>query len=379
MRLASPCDLWYSGPMNTDEGSKRRRGVLRSLEKRGTRPVRSHLLQTGMVLALCILLIGSFLGHSVEARIFQDLEYARVGERSLKLDLYIPPHKQGERLPLVVWVHGGAWISGDKANPRAPRELGDRYIVASINYRLSKEATFPAQIYDCKAAIRWLRANADQYDIDPDRIGAWGGSAGGHLVALLGTSGEVEELEGDVGDYLDRSSAVQAVCDFYGPTDLASLYDDTAKMDSTKNPLCLLFGGIPTEHPDLLREANPITHVSPDDPPFLIMHGDKDLVVPLQQSELLYAALQEARVESTLRVIEGCEHGGFPPEAYEEVRRFFDEHLAVTSVGETEAIEAGNLLTNGGFASGQSDRPDGWTTFALPGGTGVPVFTWDET
>jgi acetyl esterase/lipase len=208
-----------------------------------------------MVLALCILLIGSFLGHSTEAQILQDLEYARVGERSLKLDLYIPPHKQGERLPLVVWVHGGAWISGDKANPRAPRELGDRYIVASIDYRLSKEATFPAQIYDCKAAIRWLRANADQYDIDPDRIGAWGGSAGGHLVALLGTSGGVEELEGDVGDYLDRSSVVQAVCDFYGPTDLALLYNDTVKMDPRKNPLCLLFGGIPTEHPDLLQRA----------------------------------------------------------------------------------------------------------------------------
>jgi dipeptidyl aminopeptidase/acylaminoacyl peptidase len=96
-------------------------------------------------------------------------------------------------------------------------------------------------------------------------------------------------------------------------------------------------------------QANPITHVSSDDPPFLIMHGDKDLVVPLAQSELLYAALQEAGVESTLRMIEGCEHGGFPPDAYEEVRKFFDEHLAVTGVGKTEAIEAGNLLTDGSF------------------------------
>jgi len=288
--------------------------------------VRSHLLQTGMVLVLGILLGGALVRYPVMARSFQDLEYARVGERALKLDLYIPPHKQGERLPLVVWVHGGAWISGDKANPRAPRELGDRYIVASIDYRLSTEGTFPAQIYDCKAAIRWLRANADRYDIDPDRIGAWGGSAGGHLVALLGTSGGVEELEGDVGDHLDRSSAVQAVCDFYGPTDLALLYEDTAKMDPRKNPLCILFGGIPTERLDLLLQANPTTHVSSDDPPFLIMHGDKDLVVPLAQSELLYAALQEAGVESTLRVIEGCEHGGFPPDAYEEVRKFFDEH-----------------------------------------------------
>jgi acetyl esterase/lipase len=288
-----------------------------------------------MALAQCILLIGSFLGHSTETQILQDLEYARVGERSLKLDLYIPHHDEGTRLPLVVWVHGGAWVSGDRADPRTPRELGDRYIVASIDYRLSTEAAFPAQIYDCKAAIRWLRANADRYDIDPDRIGAWGGSAGGHLVALLGTSEEVEELEGDVGNHLDRSSAVQAVCDFYGPIDLASLYEDTAKMDPRKNPLCLLFGGIPTEYPDLLLQANPITHVSSDDPPFLIMHGDKDLVVPLAQSELLYAALQEAGVESTLRVIEGCAHGGFPPDAYEEVRRFFDEHLAVTAVGET--------------------------------------------
>lgn len=299
------------------------------MEKNG--PKLGSMVQTGVVLALSILLIGSFLGHSAEVQILHDVEYARVGDISLKLDLYIPLHKQGERLPLVVWVHGGAWASGDKADLCAPRELSDHYIVASINYRLSQEAAFPAQIYDCKAAIRWLRANADQYDIDPNRIGAWGESSGGHLVSLLGTSGGVEKLEGDVGDYLDRSSEVQAVCDFCGPTDLALLYEGTVKMDPRKNPILLLFRGIPTDQPDLLRESNPITYVSPDDPPFLIMHGDKDFLVPLVQSELLYTALQEGGVESTLRVIEGCGHCDFPPEAYEEARKFFDKHLAVVN------------------------------------------------
>ena len=276
-----------------------------------------------------VLLSGALLEYPVMEQILQDLEYARVGETSLKLDLYIPQHERGVLLPLVVWVHGGAWISGTKANPRAARELGDRYIVASIDYRLSQEAAFPAQIHDCKAAIRWLRANADEYDIDPDRIGAWGASAGGHLVALLGTSGGVEALEGNVGDHLDCSSAVQAVCDFYGPTDLEELamLDQTYKIAPSKNPLYLLFGGSLSENLDLVRQANPITHVSSDDPPFLIMHGEEDLLVPLSQSELLDSALREARVESTLHVIEGYEHGGFPPETYEEVRRFFDKHF----------------------------------------------------
>ncbi|MCK5827057.1 alpha/beta hydrolase [Candidatus Bipolaricaulota bacterium] len=325
--------------MNSNKSWRWLSSIFQPIVRRGSWFVRSHLLRTGAILFIGVLLSGALLENPVMEQILLDLEYARVGEASLKLDLYIPQHKQGVLLPLVVWVHGGAWMSGDKTNPCAARELDDRYIVASIDYRLMQESVFPAQIHDCKAAIRWLRANASQYDIDPDRIGAWGESAGGHLAALLGTSGGVDVLEGDVGEHLDYSSAVQAVCDFYGPTDLErlALSDQRFKTAPSKSPLARLFGGSLSENIDLVRQANPITHVSSDDPPFLIMHGEEDLLVPLSQSELLDAALREAGVESTLHVIEGCEHGGFPPEAYEEVRLFFDKHfnlIPAEAVGE---------------------------------------------
>jgi acetyl esterase/lipase len=146
----------------------------------------------------------------------RDLEYARAGEKSLLLDLYLP-EKSRHSLPLIIWIHGGAWTGGDKADCPARRLLQRGYAVASINYRLSNEAIFPAQIEDCKAAIRWLRAHAKQYGLDADHFGAWGSSAGGHLVALLGTTGDLKQF--DKGDNLDFSSRVQAVCDFYGPTD----------------------------------------------------------------------------------------------------------------------------------------------------------------
>src|SRR5262249_38247477 len=144
----------------------------------------------------------------------RDLRYGPHQERNT-LDLYVP--KSDTPLPLVIWVHGGGWQDGN--NP-AMQLLKSGYAVASINYRLSQHAVFPAQIEDCKAAVRLLRANAKKYNLNPDAFGAWGASAGGHLVALLGTSGEVKELEGEVGESKDTSSRVQAVVDFYGPTDL---------------------------------------------------------------------------------------------------------------------------------------------------------------
>ena len=166
--------------------------------------------------------------------------------------------------------------------------------MASINYRLSGHATFPAQIEDCKAAIRWLRANAKQYNLDTKRFGVWGSSAGGHLVALLGTSGDVKEF--DKGANLDQSSRVQAVCDYYGPTDFVVFvatprYESHAKADA---PEAKLIGGAVLENKDKAAKVNPITYVSADDPPFLIVHGDKDGTVPINQSELLFAALKKA-------------------------------------------------------------------------------------
>jgi acetyl esterase/lipase len=254
---------------------------------------------------------------------FRDLRYGPHTERNT-LDLFVP--KSDAPLPLIVWVHGGAWQGGSKSggNPALPY-LARGYAVASINYRLSQHAVFPAQIHDCKAAVRLLRANAKKYNLNPDAFGVWGASAGGHLVALLGTGGDVKELEGNVGEHTGVSSRVHAVCDYFGPTDLVRLSPGNAE-----NAVSKLLGGPPREKKELATAANPITHASKDDPPFLIIHGDKDPLVPLSQSEILLDALKKAGVEAELIVIKDGGHGGpgfAARENQDKIAAFFDKHL----------------------------------------------------
>ncbi len=261
----------------------------------------------------------------------RDLVYARVASKELRLDVYAPEYSE-KKLPLLVWIHGGAWRSGDKGKCPAIRFLSQGYVVASINYRLSHVATYPAQIEDCKAAIRWLRANAERFHIDSQRVGVWGSSAGGHLVALLGTSGGVASLEGKSGN-LRQSSRVQAVCDFYGPTDFLQM--DAHKLptssflhDIADSPESKLVGGPIQEYPSRVAAANPITYVTPDDPPFLIVHGDVDPLVPMHQSELLNAALKAKNVETQLHIIKGAGHGfKNAPGIDKLVDAFFRQHL----------------------------------------------------
>ena len=268
-------------------------------------------------------------------KVYRDLTYAQAGEYDLRLDLYLPDDVP-KPYPLVVWVHGGAFRLGDKANPIALPLVGRGYAVASINYRLSQEAIFPAQIHDCKAAVRWLRAHADDYRFDGEHVGAWGDSAGGHLVAMLGTAGDAAELEGDLGN-LDQSSRVQAVCDWYGPSDFLRMNDVPGTMDhdAPDSPESELIGAPIQENPDLATRANPITYITPDVPPFLIMHGDQDLTVLPNQSEFLYQALQKAGVASELVILPGLGHGFRAAENYdaliERVANFFDQYLKVTS------------------------------------------------
>ncbi len=262
-----------------------------------------------------------------EVRVERDLEYAQVGDRSLKLDLYRPETGEGP-WPLVVWIHGGAWRAGSKDRTPAAFLAGQGFAVASVGYRLSQEATFPAQIEDCKAAIRWLRANSEKYGLDSAHVGAWGSSAGGHLVALLGTAGDVTEW--DKGTQPDQSSRVQAVCDFFGPTDFTVMGGFHARPDS---PEAQLLGGPVQENKDKAARANPITYVSPDDPPFLIVHGEDDETVPIGQSELLYEALKKAGVEATFLRVAKAGHGfrpgsePSPREINERVLTFFQRHL----------------------------------------------------
>jgi len=230
-----------------------------------------------------------------------------------------------------VWVHGGGWVFGSKEDTPALDLVANGFAVASINYRFSKEALFPAQLDDCKAAVRWLRSHADNYKIDPDRIGAFGMSAGGHLVALLGTTGDIDEAPGNAGAE-NVSSKVQAVCDWCGPTDLLTIAgqagkDNELKLRSKDGPVALLLGGLPEKKKQLAKEASPVTFVAKGDPPFLIMHGDKDKVVPLRQSEELYKALEKAHVDAQLIIVKDGGHRFFSPETLKQAADFFHQKL----------------------------------------------------
>jgi acetyl esterase/lipase len=259
-----------------------------------------------------------------DAKVYRDLVYAKTPEKDLLIDLYIPGSGRMP-FPVVLYVHGGGWSGGSKEKPPAMRFVRYGYVVASISYRLSQEARFPAQIYDCKAAVRWLRANAGQYHLDPSRIAAWGGSAGGHLVALLGTSGGVKELEGNLGN-ADYSSRVMAVIDFFGPTDFFKLIaTSTNKKGDASGAVERLIGGPLEANRERVRQANPITFVSSEDPPFLIIHGDQDDLVPPGQSVLLYDALKAAAVEVEYHPIKGRAHGF---RVGPEVDPLLDEFLA---------------------------------------------------
>jgi len=258
-------------------------------------------------------------------KVYRDLVYARPGRRPLRLDLYIPEGVKNP--PLIVWIHGGAWRAGTKRIDRVASLLRHGYAIAGIEYRLSQEAKFPAQIADCKGAVRWLRAHAAEYGYDANRIGAAGSSAGGHLAALLGTSAGVEELRGDVSVCLDYSDRVQAVCDMWGPTDFLRM---GGRHDAPDSPESQLIGGPIRDHPQKVARANPITYVDPKDPPFLLIHGENDRMVPPGQSELLAEALKHANVPCELKILPGAGHGarGYPPQKLAEmIRTFFDRTL----------------------------------------------------
>jgi acetyl esterase/lipase len=259
--------------------------------------------------------------------VHRDMAYAIHAHPRQKLDLYLPP---GTARPLIIYVHGGAFLAGDKSEGVPLSYLAQDYAVASVNYRLSGDALFPAQIEDSKAAVRWLRANAAKYGLDPLRFAAFGTSAGGHLVAMLGTAGD--ERAFDVGGNGRVSSRVQAVVDFFGPTDFLQM--DAHRLasgqvhDSADSPESRLVGGAIQQNRDQVARANPITYVTKDAPPFLIVHGDADPLVPYHQSVLLVTALQKAGVPVTFYTVQGGGHGGFSDPAVPRLmREFLATHL----------------------------------------------------
>jgi len=278
---------------------------------------------------------------------FANVPYVPDGGVRQQLDIYLPANYQEvEKLPVLVWIHGGSWQSGSKNDMKLILSLmplmmggkknfvGQGYACVSINYRYIQQAAFPAQIEDCKAAIRWLRANAETYNLDPDRIGVWGVSAGGHLAAVLGTSSHKKEFE--VGENLDQSSAVQAVCDIFGPTDFIVMFDEPTPdliellggrdIDALAR---LALGGPISENRELLVLMGPISHITKECPPFLIIHGSEDKIVPVSQSTRFYDALQKAGVESEIVIKEGAGHDQtiISPDLFRKVSEFFDKNV----------------------------------------------------
>lgn len=298
-----------------------------------------------------------------------DLVYATLGGQPIKLDLYLP-EGAGKPAPLLIHIHGGGWTSGSKAGlpPYCAKMLKLGFAVANVDYRLTSQAgqwggepvTFPVQIQDVKGAVRFLRAHAAEYHLDSDRFCSWGESAGGHLSALLATSGGAAELEGQVGGNTSLSSKVQAAVDYFGPTDMLHIADDVTsssggnvprKATNADNPIGKLIGyeqpaGRPydlREHINdaarpypalrkLLEQANPITFVGAGTPPIFIGHGGRDPLVPLGQSKRLERALRQAGVKTQLMVTEEAGHGGLSNETHAAAIRFLCEALAPEAV-----------------------------------------------
>jgi acetyl esterase/lipase len=289
--------------------------------------VRPSGLKIG-ALAVCM---GMVSGVTVKATppkltIDQDIAYSKVGSRELKLDIARPAEGDGP-FPAVLVIHGGAWRQGNKADvrPILPQFVEHGFVAISPEYRLCPQNAFPAQIHDVKAAVRWLKVNAKKYRIDPDRIGAMGFSAGGHLAMMLGLTSPNDGLEGDVSAGAP-DSRVKAVVNYFGPTDLAA--KDIP--DICKPWVKDFLGGSPQDRPDAAAKASPLTFVSKDDAPVLTFQGTKDSLVPYTQAIKLAEAMSSAGVPGRVELILGADHGWAGAEMARTVNEtfgFLDRYL----------------------------------------------------
>lgn len=261
-------------------------------------------------------------------QVVKDIVYATPeGSGPLKLDLYLP--ERGEKpAPVVVWIHGGGWKMGSKEGCPAALLVPKGFAAVSISYRFTDVAKFPAQLEDCKAAIRWVRAHAEEHHLDAGRIGVWGASAGGHLAALLGTTNGDKAVEGTAGD-TSVSSDVQCVVDWFGPMDIRYISEPGATAEGVHGMVAALVGGTGESVKENAAAASPITHITKDDVPFLIMHGDQDSLVTIRHSQEMDKALRAAGVECEFVTLSGAGHGpGFgEAKVLEQVTAFFEKHL----------------------------------------------------
>lgn len=239
---------------------------------------------------------------------YRDVTYCAPDGIAQKMNVFYPKQLSDQAMPIAVYIHGGGWTAGDKGSGAGSADmqglLARGYIVASLDYRLAPQSKWPSQITDVKCAIRHLRAHAATYKLDPNKIGVWGGSAGGHLVAMLGTTDASAGF--DVGEYADQSSRPQAVVDLFGPADLPVMLTGRAELVGRT-----VFGATSRDDPVLVK-ASPVTYITPDDPPFLILHGDKDTTVPMEQSQILYDKLKAGGVTATLVIVKNAGHGFAP-------------------------------------------------------------------
>jgi acetyl esterase/lipase len=277
-------------------------------------------------------LLGAFeQGVGAAPAVVKDIAFASVGGTNLLLDLYPVETQRG---PLIVYVHGGAWRGGSK-NEMPLKDLVEAGCpAASIEYRLSTVAKFPAQAHDIKAAIRFLRGEAKKLKIDASKIVVAGSSAGGHLAALIGVSNGVKELEGDLGSHREQISNVQGIVSFFGGSDLTTiLAQSTPKALEMRMPaLDLLLGGQPDKEKELARLASPVFHVDKNDPPLLLFHGDQDPQMPVNQSLQLEGAYEKVGAKVRLKILHGAGHGGrvfYEPEQMDVVKDFLRENFGL--------------------------------------------------
>lgn len=264
----------------------------------------------------------------------ENISYNTSGHRRQTLDLYLPQKTTAnETIPLVIWVHGGGWQKGSKLAIGQQLELLKKgFAVASISYRLTRHAAFPAQIHDVKAAVRYLRKNAGQFNLDPDRFGAWGSSAGGHLVSLLALTDQDSLLEGNIGES-NVSSQIQAALVWFGPSNMQEMFEYAAivtpdKVNQKNTPLHKLLGTEAAQNNEMLALSSPITYVSNNAPPIMLMHGDQDKIVPLEQSKQLYKALLDNKVDSQLHIVPGAKHAFLKGvKEHEMLAKFFADKL----------------------------------------------------
>jgi acetyl esterase/lipase len=276
-------------------------------------------------------------------RVERDIQYVPGGDEAQRLDLYLPEKPAERPMPLIVHIHGGGWRGGSKANCPMLNSIARGYAVASVEYRFSNKAVFPAQIQDCQAAIRWLRANSKKYNFDPNHVGVTGGSAGGHLCALVGTAGGKKAFA-PIGGNEEQSDRVQAVCDIYGPANFNTVMQQAEadknirnifKFNTPGDPYSGLIGVSLGSNKQKGDAVSPVHYVSKDNPPFLILHGTFDALVPYAQSEELAAALKAKGVEVWLQTLPGSGHGGpafGKPAVSALIQNFFDKHLKGANV-----------------------------------------------